>query len=218
LQGSGIYRLASNSGKCYIGSAGSSRGILRRLKDHLIMLERGSHHSKKLQAAWNKYGELHITILERVTERLIEREQFYIDFYRSATEGYNSNPIAGKTRLGTKLSEETKEKIRVANTGKKASEETKKLMREVAKRKMEEDPEFGKKRSQKLVGVPRSEEFKAGRRAFKHSEETRERMKGPKSDEHKMKITEGLKGKPKSEEHRKNIAASRLGKKFNHHE
>jgi len=42
-----------DSDKCYVGSTNNER---RRKKEHLNMLESGTHHSKYLQNAWNKHG------------------------------------------------------------------------------------------------------------------------------------------------------------------
>lgn len=215
LRGAGVYRIFSPSGKSYIGSADNSRGLARRLKDHERMLKMGNHHAFKLQRAWNKYGELSVEVLELelVSENLLEREQYYIDKFKAAQEGYNSNPIAGKTRQGAKLSEKTKEKIRRANTGKHPSKETRERMRASAKRKMLEDPEFGKKRSKKLIGVPRSDEFKrknsikqkerfknpeerkrvGPKKGYRHTEEELAKMHQPKSEEHKKKLSEAKK-------------------------
>ena len=213
LRGPGVYRIFSSSGKSYIGSASSSRGLAGRLKDHERMLKAGVHHAFKLQLAWNKYGELFVEVLELVSNNLIEREQHYINKFKAAQEGYNSNPIAGKTRKGVKLSEETKEKIRKSNTGKTASEETRERMRVSANRKMQEDPEFGKRRSKKLIGVPRSDEFKrkisikqrerfkdpeerkrvGPKKGYKHTKEELAKMHQPKSEEHKKKLSEARK-------------------------
>lgn len=213
LRGSGIYRIFSPSGKGYVGSAGSARGLARRLKDHLNMLQAGTHHAFKLQLAWNKYGALSFEVLELVQDGIIEREQHYIDFFRSAVEGYNSNPTAGKTRLGSKLSDETKEKIRQSNTGKKASEETKARMRATANMKMIEDPLFGKKRSVKLIGVPRSEEFKmknsASQKLRFEDPEERKRAGRKKGYTHTPETVAKMCG-AKSEEHRKNLSLAKL--------
>lgn len=82
------------------------------------------HHSKYLQNAFNKYGEVSFEfhVLEFCSkEDLIKTEQKYIDFY---SPDFNMNPIAG-SNLGRKFSLETREKIRQANLGKKLTPELK---------------------------------------------------------------------------------------------
>lgn len=51
----GIYEIAHiASGRRYIGS---SKDIRQRFAAHRVGLRKGKHHSRHLQAAWNKYGE-----------------------------------------------------------------------------------------------------------------------------------------------------------------
>jgi group I intron endonuclease len=112
---SGVYAIVHNeSYKMYIGS---SNNLLNRLLEHL----KGHNSNIYLQNAISKYKIENFTIyiLEFVTEDqikeftkeelgkfIIEMEQKYIDMF---TDLYNINPYAGKTRLGSKHSEETKE-------------------------------------------------------------------------------------------------------------
>ncbi len=102
------------------------------LKDgegHITDLRRDRHHSKYLQRVYNKYGESNISIvvLEYVEsyEDLLLREQYYID---TLSPKYNGAAIAGST-LGCKHSEETKQKMSKAQTGKKRTIETKEKLR-----------------------------------------------------------------------------------------
>jgi group I intron endonuclease len=51
----GLYAIVHQpTNRCYVGSANDVR---RRFKEHRSLLRRGSHHSRYLQNAWNKYGE-----------------------------------------------------------------------------------------------------------------------------------------------------------------
>ena len=51
----GVYRIVNTTnGRCYFGSAVNFH---RRAITHVHALRNGNSHSKKLQAAWNKYGE-----------------------------------------------------------------------------------------------------------------------------------------------------------------
>lgn len=142
----------------------------QRFRDHKKVLRRGIHHSRHLQNAWNKYGEgaFNFMCLEEVSEKekLIEREQAWLDFFRACDRewGYNIAPTAGSAlgvkrtveacvkyaawQIGRKLTHEhranlslaqkkrwvekprpthtteTREKLRLINTGKKHSAET----------------------------------------------------------------------------------------------
>lgn len=106
---SGIYQIVNIiDGKSYVGSAIDTR---KRWWEHLCLLRKRSHHSIKLQRAWDKYGEsrFQFVVLEQVDEPklLVMREQFWIDEKRAATTlGYNICPTAG-SHLGLKRSAET---------------------------------------------------------------------------------------------------------------
>ena len=60
---------------------GSSKHIYFRLREHLSKLRKNKHHSKHLQASFNKYGEESFLsgIIDICTEdKLIEKEEFWI--------------------------------------------------------------------------------------------------------------------------------------------
>ena len=109
---SGVYAIRNKiNGKVYVGSA--ARSIRRRWTDHRVSLRANRHCNKKLQNAWNKYGESGFEFLVLVAcsgSQCIELEQKYIDKYDSFRRGYNMSPTAG-SRLGVKLSEETCKKF-----------------------------------------------------------------------------------------------------------
>ena len=93
---SGIYCIENKvNGKKYIGS---SKDIYGRWLQHEYQLNKGEHHSRYLQFAWNKYGKdnFKFYILEKCEEdKLFEREQYYYDFYECCGDkGYNVCPIA----------------------------------------------------------------------------------------------------------------------------
>lgn len=144
----GIYKIINLvNNKIYIGSAVNFN---KRKNNHKSKLLMNKHHSKKLQNAWNKYGfeNFEFEIIEECEkEKLIEREQYYIDLYNSFNEGYNCCPIAGSS-LGAKRSddfkrsqsdrnmgnsygkgykwtEENKNKLRLFRTGKSCLKQTK---------------------------------------------------------------------------------------------
>ena len=108
---SGIYKITNiiNS-KLYIGSA---IDIYLRWKGHIQLLQNNKHHSIYLQNSWNKYGggNFKFEVIEYIEDKnkLIEREQFYLDTYKpyEPQNGYNESPTA-RSPLGVKHTEETK--------------------------------------------------------------------------------------------------------------
>ena len=100
----GIYQILNIiNQKCYIGSA---IRFSSRFGVHRNTLRNNKHHSIILQRAWNKYGEnsFIFNILEECDiEKLIEREQYYIDLLKPE---YNICKIAGSC-LGIKFSAES---------------------------------------------------------------------------------------------------------------
>jgi group I intron endonuclease len=101
--------------KVYIGSSASNGGIKERLRHHKSALKRNRHSNSYLQKAYNKHGLEAFTyeIIEECSpEKCLEREQYYLDLYKSydVANGYNICPRAGNT-LGRKHSEETRTKI-----------------------------------------------------------------------------------------------------------
>lgn len=118
----GIYQITNTeNNKFYIGS---SYNVSHRWRKHRTNLILNKHHSSHLQNSWNKHGEecFRFDVLE-ITElsKLIIREQYYIDTLKPQ---FNMLPNAGSP-LGVKLSEETKNKIKLKLTGYKHTEETK---------------------------------------------------------------------------------------------
>ena len=112
---SGIYGIINKyEGKIYVGS---SVYVHKRWTNHKNELSKGTHSNKYLQGTYNKYWKnpfIYVLLEEVVDEnKLIEREQFWIDYLKPTDKenGYNLNPTAG-SRLGSKCSEETKEKMR----------------------------------------------------------------------------------------------------------
>ena len=114
---SGIYKIQSvtKPERIYIGS---SVNIGRRWTKHRVELKKNTHPSLKLQRHYNKYGADDFTwhvILECPGAELIEKEQFFIDaynpFFNTCQRAYSC--------LGVKRRPETKERISIANKGRK---------------------------------------------------------------------------------------------------
>jgi group I intron endonuclease len=122
----GIYKILNQTnGKIYIGSAVN---LSTRWREHVWQLRRSIHSNRHLQSAWIKYGEdaFGFEVLEKVDdeEKLVEREQFYLDQLRPFDDriGYNICAIAYST-LGVPCSPEKAAKLAVANTGRRFSAE-----------------------------------------------------------------------------------------------
>lgn len=172
---SGIYSIQHiASKKIYIGS---TNNLYVRRRGHFSKLRRNCHDNEYLQNAYNKYGRkaFRFAVIEECNvEKLIEREQYWIDFYQAANSklGYNIAPMAG----GRAQSEETRAKISKTLKGRiKSIEHRKNLSRALighpATRKGAIVSEVTRKKlSEKAKG---NQKFK-GR---KHSPETIEKMK-----------------------------------------
>ena len=78
--------------KLYIGSTIS--GFRKRILEHIYELLKNKHHSNYLQNSFNKYGieNFEFSILEECTrESIIEREQYYLDKYKTYIRKYGYN-------------------------------------------------------------------------------------------------------------------------------
>lgn len=86
----GIYKIENSlNNQVYIGS---STDIEKRIKQHKYRLRKDVHENQYLQRAWNKYGEenfVFLEIMELPFNSLIEREQYWIDYYRKYGKVFN---------------------------------------------------------------------------------------------------------------------------------
>lgn len=108
---SGVYTIThTDSGKQYVGSTAT---YAKRVYMHKWHLRRGSHHSRKMQSAWDKYGsaafEFRLQLVCAV-EDLLFYEQRLISAYQPA---YNILPNAGSV-LGVRWTQEQRAKHRLA--------------------------------------------------------------------------------------------------------
>ena len=91
-----IYKIKNLiTNKIYIGS--SCNGLTRRKRVHISNLSNNKHHSNKLQHSYNKYGieNFIFEIIEYCTKyEIIDREQYWIDYFDSYINGYNCTPLA----------------------------------------------------------------------------------------------------------------------------
>lgn len=220
---SGIYEILNTvNGKRYIGHA---RKFSKRWKEHVGRLTKGKHHSRHLQAAWDKYGEAAFKFRIILTcaptkEMLLFYEQQLID---KAQPEYNIARIAGST-LGTKRTPEfcaaISERMRGHHYGKGY------------KRTPEQCENISKSQTGKVLSPEHKAAISKGGRGIKKSPETRERMsraqKGNKKGVGKRppefsakqsirmlgnKYGVGVK-RPRTPEHTARIVASRLANKL----
>ena len=148
LSNCGVYCVRNIlNGRRYIGS---SFVLNQRKCRHFYTLKKGKNHSKLLQEDYNKYGKgcFIFEVLEYCEkENLIEREQYWMDYYNSWVReyGYNSSKTAGFTTH----SKETKKRMSVSARNKKPiSEETRQKHRE---RMMGNAYRLGKKHTPEVV-------------------------------------------------------------------
>ncbi len=124
----GVYGIRHKTGgKIYVGSCSKKAGIKARWVQHVRELNKGEHHSRYLQRAWDKHGEdaFEFVVLEACSpRRCLEREQWWMDHYQcyEAEYGYNMSRVAGNC-TGVKHSEVTRAKIGAAIKGKKQTPE-----------------------------------------------------------------------------------------------
>lgn len=119
----GIYQIRNLvNNKIYVGSA---TDFCERKSQHFSLLKR-KKHNKKLQNSYNKHGKENFVfeIIEFVEnkDKLLEREQYWIDKLNAVEEGYNIQPIAGKppSNKGMKFSQKHRDNLS-KNSGNKIS-------------------------------------------------------------------------------------------------
>jgi group I intron endonuclease len=211
MKTSGVYGWKNVlTGKWYVGG---SVHIERRKATHLKELNNGTHSGSKLLRAWRKYGSQvwEFTILEEcfpVRETLLAREQYWLNFYDSCNNGYNTLPKAGSC-LGVKWTEARRKKTiasRIASGGWKHTEETKKHLADIQRGKsngpMSEVQKQLLSKIAKERGMPESERRRISKMA-------RERVYTDEIRENMSKAHDGY-AMPKTQ--RQRIAASNTGK------
>lgn len=226
----GVYEILNTvNGKRYVGSAVLFR---TRFAVHRHELRRGEHHSKKLQNAWDKYGQeafVFRKLFVCAKDMLTFYEQRAIDTFNPeynilklarSSLGYKHAPEAlarmskaqrsRPPREGRPLSEETKQKIGDKNRGRVVSESTREKLRaaragKTPARGMQHSLEARAKMSAARKGKPRPPEaIKAG---------AAKRRGVPRSPETKAKLSALAMGRQMSAETRRKISDTSKGRK-----
>lgn len=212
----GIYKIENLvNHKVYIGQ---SVDIKNRLRHHKQMLKNNKHFCSHLQKSWNKYGNdcFSFSVLEEcLKEDLDTKEEYWLSFYG----GYKSSQTYNQRGAGQEshsVSDETKEKLRKANLGKKATKRTKKKQSEALKG----HPYWGRKwtdEEKERFSQSKKGTINNGIRNFDRSnpvyrQNLSNSLKGKKkTKEHAKHISEGRKGMIFSDEHKKRISLGRKG-------
>jgi group I intron endonuclease len=223
--------------KRYIGSAVN---IDRRIKYHKSLLKTNKHSNIKFQRAVNKWGidNFEIIVLEEVYDInvLRDREQHFIDFYNSCSEGYNLAPNA-KGLLGFKHSQESKNKMSetmkvIAGTKESRDRMSKALKGRIISKEWRDKlrkANLGKKLSEetkakmsiaqkgKKMSLESIEKMRKANKGKKLSLEHIEKMRISKigfklSEEHKEKLRKANTGRKLSQEIRQKISLANKGK------
>lgn len=210
-----IYKLTSPNNKIYIGQTVNYINRCRKYKCNAF------DGQKKLWNNCQKYNWSPLDTIEIIEEcdisKLNDREMYWIEQYNSFNEGLNCDK-GGSSRNGFKHSEETKEKLRQHNLGKRHTEESKKKISETLKTITKDERSTWKTNKGKKLSDEHVEKIKEGKKKnpYKMSDENRKRvsennigntnMLGKNhSDEAKRKISEAKKGKPIDRGHLKKI-------------
>lgn len=147
---SGIYKIINKvDGKYYVGS---SQNIIERWKKHKNGLKKNSHPNKHLQNAYNKHGvnSFEYMVVEYIMDinELLRVEQIYLDeCKKNPNRNYMISYDAIASMRGINHSNETRKKISIALTGKKASYETRsklKIAQQNRNLKGDKNPWYGK--------------------------------------------------------------------------
>ena len=130
-----IYKITSPNNKVYIGQSINFEQRCRKYKYQAFkgQIKLWNNCQKYL---WNPIDNIEIIEICRRGE-LDEKEKYWISKYNSYIDGLNAD-LGGGTRKGFKHSKETKEKLKLANIGKKHSLESIKKISEAGKNMSDE--------------------------------------------------------------------------------
>jgi len=182
---SGVYKITNKlNGKFYVGSA---KNCFNRWS---------KKYNNHLESAFLKYGKENFIfeIVEECEEdKLIEREQYWLDNLKPfGLMGYNQRIIAD-SNLGSHPTETTKEIWSKQRKGRKLTEEWKENIRQSL---------LGRE----ITWKEKIREANSGENNYNYGKHL--------SDEWKEKLSIALKNKPKTEDHKRAISEGKKGKKF----
>jgi len=182
----GIYKITSPAGKIYIGQ---SLDIHKRWQQYKKPFFQKQY---KLYYSIQKYGyENHIfTILEECVESDLNiRERFWQDFYNVVEDGLNLT-LTNSEEKKKIFSQEVKDKISKAQKGKILTLEHRQKLSEARKQL---PGEIKKANGYKNKNRKRSEQFKNNlsgkKRGQLKSEQTKQKMRKPKSELHRLNMS-----------------------------
>jgi len=114
--GCGIYKIENLiDKKIYVGS---SIKLENREYRHFLMLKNGTHDNTHLQNAYNKYGKnsfVFVVIEECDVNVLIEKENYYINFYKSNIREFGYNLATVNEFRRNTFNDEVKVKLSLYN-------------------------------------------------------------------------------------------------------
>lgn len=159
MKGQFIYKITNLvNDKFYVGSTTNTR---ERFRTHRNKLRTNKHHTKHLQAAWNKYGEekFSFAVIEVVPDgaSLQEAEDIWLQTHVGKEYCYNSG-----LRSGAPWRDGNKEDH--PSYGKQMSEETKQLIRDA--RHTQDDPRVGTTHAEATKQVIREKKLANPTRAW----------------------------------------------------
>lgn len=214
-----LYRLTFPNGKVYIGI--TTRTAVRRFSEHKKSAAAG--RPLAVNRAITKYGADSVRIETLVIapwSYLLGLECQAIAAFASKGEGGYNMTDGGDGVVGLAVSDATREKLRAAQTGRKASEEVRERMRAASKARVITDELRDKFRLANLGRVRSREEIEKTRLAQKgrklppeHAERLRQssigRVKTPAEIE---KLRAANVGRVMTEDHRKRLSESAKGR------
>ena len=159
MKGQFIYKITNLvNDKFYVGSTTNTR---ERFRTHRNKLRTNKHHTKHLQAAWNKYGEekFSFAIIEVVPDgtSLQAAEDIWLQTHVGKEYCYNSGLRSGAPWRGGSKEEHP-------NYGKQMLEETKQLIRDA--RHAQDDPRLGTTHTEATKQVIREKKLANPTRAW----------------------------------------------------
>ena len=127
-----VYHIKQPNMSTNNGYIGISKNYKSRWRTHKHHLNNGTHSNPHLQNAWNKYNDIIFEVLHTCTT---EKEVLEYETSYRPTPNIGWNCKSGGTEYVTP-SQDSIEKRRIANTGRKHSEESKQKMSIAAKARL----------------------------------------------------------------------------------